>query len=188
MTDRERSQRLRLRRNLDRVEQPKREAALEQLRRHAAVLAREFGLPLRSVDAERANVKRRYGVCYEDGSIRIRLFHVRTRRLLEYSSMIDTLCHELAHLRHFNHGRGFEALYRTILERARALGIYRPSPVRASKPTSRSPMRSPFTLTLTASLGEMSVVERSATVRRRGRVARVAEKAPVAKPTQLRLF
>jgi len=101
---------------------------LRRLRQDGRVLARAFRLPLRALDAERANVKRRYGVCYEDGSIRIRLRHVRTRELLRYSGLVDTLCHELAHLRHFDHGPRFHVLYRRILTHARRLGIYRPAP------------------------------------------------------------
>ena len=73
-------------------------------------------------------MRRRLGVCYADGTIRIRLFHARTGQPLKYSSLVDTLCHELAHLRHFNHGRHFQALYRRILEHARHAGIYRPGP------------------------------------------------------------
>jgi predicted metal-dependent hydrolase len=99
---------------------------LERLRYDAQHLAAEFGLPLRALDAERPQVRRRYGICYSDGSIRIRLRHAKTRRLLRYSALIDTLCHELAHLEHFNHGPRFHALYRRILERARLRGIYRP--------------------------------------------------------------
>lgn len=101
---------------------------LLSLRRDATRLARAYRLPLQSIEAERANVKRRYGVCYDDGSIRIRLRHVRTGELLKYSSLVDTLCHELAHLRHFDHGPRFEALYRNILAYARRNGIYRPTP------------------------------------------------------------
>ncbi len=101
---------------------------LQRLRRDAALLARAHRLPVRSLEPEHANVKRRYGVCYDDGSIRIRLRHLRTGSLLKYSSLIDTLCHELAHLRHFDHGPHFEALYGNILAYARRTGIYQPGP------------------------------------------------------------
>jgi predicted metal-dependent hydrolase len=105
-----------------------RERALERLRRHALVLAHAFELPLRSIDAESPRVRRRYGICYADGRIRIRLHQLRANELLKYSVMVDTLCHELAHLRHLNHGRRFWQLYRRILAYARRHGIYRPGP------------------------------------------------------------
>jgi hypothetical protein len=110
------------------AERAEQRVLLAHIRRDARTLARDFKLELRSIDAERANVKSRYGICYDDGSIRIRLRHARTRKLLKYSALIDTLCHELAHLRHFNHGERFQALYRGLLARARSLGIYRPAP------------------------------------------------------------
>ena len=44
-----------------------------QLNRDAERIAGRFGLRYRCIEAERANVKRRYGVCYSDGTIRIRL-------------------------------------------------------------------------------------------------------------------
>jgi hypothetical protein len=103
-------------------------ALVERLRRDARSLAVRFGLVLRSLDAENARVKRRYGICFEDGAIRIRLRHARTGRLLKYSFLIDTLCHELAHLRYFDHGARFKAFYLRILEHARRDGIYRPTP------------------------------------------------------------
>jgi len=107
---------------------------IEQLRRDADRIAVCFGVRYRSLDAERANVKRRYGVCFDDGSIRIRLRHATTGRPLKYSSLVNTLCHELAHLRHFNHGPRFEALYLRMLEWARREGIYRPGPPRVAIP------------------------------------------------------
>jgi predicted metal-dependent hydrolase len=99
---------------------------IEELERDAARIARVFGLRYRVIEPERPQVKRRLGVCYRDGTIRIRLQHAATGRPLKYSSLIDTLCHELAHLRHFNHGKRFQAFYRRILEHARREGIYRP--------------------------------------------------------------
>jgi predicted metal-dependent hydrolase len=99
---------------------------IEQLNRDAERLAGQFGLRYRSITAERVGVRSRYGVCYADGAIKIRLRHVTTGRPLKYSSLVNTLCHELAHLRHFNHGPRFKAFYFEILDYARALGIYRP--------------------------------------------------------------
>ena len=115
---------------------------IARLNRDAQLLARHFGLHYRSVEAEHANVKRRYGICYDDGTIRIRLRHVVTREPLKYSSLVNTLCHELAHLRHFNHGPRFKALYLRILEHARVAGIYRPCPreVRAAPAGQGAPL------------------------------------------------
>lgn len=109
-------------------EREARERAIERLRRHAALLADAFKLPLHSIEPESERVRRRYGICYADGRIRIRLHQLRSTDVLKYSVMVDTLCHELAHLRHFNHGRRFWTLYRRILAYARRQGIYRPGP------------------------------------------------------------
>ncbi len=110
------------------VEHEEQRVVVERLRRDARVLAERFRLPLSRLDAEKPRVKRRYGVCYEDGSIRIRLRHARTGRLLKYSALADTLCHELAHLRYFDHGPRFRTFYERILAYARRVGIYRPTP------------------------------------------------------------
>ena len=99
---------------------------MARLNRDAVVIATRFVLRYRAIEAERPRVKRRYGVCYADGTIRIRLRHAATAKPLKYSSLVNTLCHELAHLRHFNHGARFQRLYREILEYARSVRIYRP--------------------------------------------------------------
>jgi predicted metal-dependent hydrolase len=99
---------------------------MERLNRDALAIALRFGLRYRVIEAERPQVKRRYGVCYADGTIRIRLGHARTGDALRYSSLVATLCHELAHLRHFDHGSRFRAFNQTLLEWARSKGIYRP--------------------------------------------------------------
>ena len=100
---------------------------MQRLNRDGEVIAARFRLRYRSIEAE--NVKSRYGVCYSDGSIRIRLRHATTGRALKYSSLVNTLCHELAHLRHFDHGPRFKAFYFRLLEWARAEGIYAPGRV-----------------------------------------------------------
>jgi hypothetical protein len=84
-------------------------------------------------------VKSRYGVCYADGRIRIRLRHAATGRSLKYSSLVNTLCHELAHLRHFDHGPRFKAFYLILLDFARVEGIYRPGPVAQASAPQRTP-------------------------------------------------
>ena len=99
---------------------------MASLRRDATGIAERFGLRFQEISPERPNVKRRYGICTDDGRIAVRLKHVRTGKSLKYSSLINTLCHELAHLRHFNHGPRFKAFYLQILDYARREGIYRP--------------------------------------------------------------
>ena len=99
---------------------------IESLNRDAERIAARFGLRYRAIRAERANVKSRYGICYSDGTIQIRLRHAVTGRPLRYSSLVNTLCHELAHLRHFDHGPRFRDFYLQLLEYARVERIYRP--------------------------------------------------------------
>ncbi len=99
---------------------------LARLEGDAALIARRFGLRYRAIEPERPRVRRRYGVCYADGTIRIRLRHAVRGDALKYSSLVNTLCHELAHLRHFNHGLRFRRFYAQLLEYARDRGIYRP--------------------------------------------------------------
>ncbi len=99
---------------------------MARLNRDAERIALRFQLRYQSIEPERPQVKRRYGICYSDGRIFIRLRHVSTGRPLRYSSLVNTLCHELAHLRHMNHGPRFKIFYLKVLEWARSEGIYRP--------------------------------------------------------------
>jgi hypothetical protein len=112
---------------------------MESLNRDAERIALQFGLRYKSIGAERANVTRRYGVCFSDGVIRIRLRHAVTGRPLKYSSLVNTLCHELAHLRHFNHGPRFKIFYFELLEFARVRGIYCPGRPELVQPAQRPP-------------------------------------------------
>jgi predicted metal-dependent hydrolase len=99
---------------------------MKRLSADGECIAAHFGLEYISLEAERSNVKSRYGICYEDGTIKIRLNHSMTGEPLKYSSLVNTLCHELAHLRHFNHGPRFKVFYLQMLEWCRAQQIYRP--------------------------------------------------------------
>ena len=112
---------------------------MRRLHRDAHRLCNAFSLRYRSLEAERAGVKSRYGACFSDGTIKIRLYHATTARPLKYSSLIDTLCHELAHLRYFNHGKRFQDLYQRILIHARREGIYRPGLAGAVSPPKSPP-------------------------------------------------
>jgi len=120
------------------MEAASREILLRSLTSDAERIACHFGLRYKSIGAERANVRSRYGVCFADGSIRIRLRHAVTGRPLKYSSLVNTLCHELAHLRHFNHGPRFKQFYFELLDFARVRGIYRPR-VRVAQTEVRAP-------------------------------------------------
>jgi predicted metal-dependent hydrolase len=114
---------------------------MARLNRDAVAIALRFGLRYRVIEPERPRVRRRYGVCYADGTIRIRLAHARSGEPLRYSSLVATLCHELAHLRHFDHGPRFRAFNQRILAWARSRGIYRPrsaEPLPAEPPHQRA--------------------------------------------------
>jgi hypothetical protein len=108
---------------------------MDKLRGFGVELAGRFNLRWKCLLAERQGVVEHYGICYEDGEIRIRLRHARTGRLLKESSLVDTLCHELAHLRHLDHSERFRRLYVRILDEARARGFYRPGPQDERRPT-----------------------------------------------------
>ena len=124
---------------------------LGRLEVDALRICARFRLRYRVLEAERANVKRRYGVCYSDGTIRIRLRHVTSGNPLKYSSLVNTLCHELAHLKHFNHGSGFQTFYAEILGWARREKIYQP---RKAKWVVESP--TPATATLSTRRREVA--------------------------------
>jgi predicted metal-dependent hydrolase len=106
---------------------------IERLNRDAEQIAGHFGLHYKSVGAERANVTSRYGVCFEDGTIKIRLRHAVTGKPLKYSSLVNTLCHELAHLRYFHHGERFKVFYQKLLDYARVQQLYQPGPAAAGR-------------------------------------------------------
>lgn len=101
------------------------EQLLKRLRTDARRIASSFGMEWRSLGRTRRDA-RLYGVCDTEGNIRIRLRSLHTGKLLRYSSLVATLCHELAHLRHFDHGPQFTDLYQRMLDFSRQQGIYAP--------------------------------------------------------------
>ena len=101
-------------------------ALMKRLRADAKAIGLPFGLVPRTLRAERDDAAH-YGICDSEGHILIRLRHARTGRVLRYSSLVNTLCHELAHLAHLNHGDGFKALFFRVLDFARREGLYRPA-------------------------------------------------------------
>ena len=108
-------------------------ALLDDLRRDAMRVAERFELPPFVLDADRPGATDRYGICHDDGRILVRLCHATTGRPLRYSALVDTVVHELAHLRHRDHGPRWEALYQRMLEWCRQEGLYRPRPVTPSR-------------------------------------------------------
>jgi predicted metal-dependent hydrolase len=122
---------------------------LRRLREDAQLLAQAFGLPFRRLDKTRRDA-RLYGTCDVEGQIRIRLRSRTTGAFLRYSSLVATLCHELAHLRHFHHGPSFVRFYRELLEAARARGLYRPASPAALR-ADRTPRVGPVREDLAAS-------------------------------------
>ena len=109
-------------------------ATLDALRSMATVLAAHFDLRYASIAAEAEGVVGHFGICYADGRIRIRMRHATTGRLLKESSLVDTLCHELAHLKHLDHSLRFRGFYEKILAEARRRGWYRPGPRAVAAP------------------------------------------------------
>jgi hypothetical protein len=116
------------------MDRRERTSLMRRLLGDAERIASHFNLEYRGIVPERQGVKSRYGACYADGLIKIRLNHAKTGNPLKYSSLIDTLCHELAHLKHFNHGPEFKAFFIRMLGWARREGIYRPGPTGRPRP------------------------------------------------------
>jgi hypothetical protein len=103
------------------------EQLLQRLRADCIPIANAFGLCWTSLRRTRSDAKL-YGCCDSEGNIRIRLRSRRTGEFLSYSSLIATVCHELAHLRFMDHGPEFQQLSRAILRWARQQQIYAPAP------------------------------------------------------------
>ena len=112
---------------------------LERLARDAERIAKPFGLRYRAIVAERAGVKRRYGACFDDGTIKIRLVNVVSGKPLRYESLLDTLCHELAHLKYWHHGPTFQRFHRRLLGYAKEHGIGQDAPRRSRSAARATP-------------------------------------------------
>ena len=84
--------------------------------------AEVFGLKLRRVQVL-SDQKDFFGDCSTDGCLRVQLRRLGTP-LLAYQ-LIDTLAHELAHLKHHNHKWGWFKLHTEILWSMQAEGTYK---------------------------------------------------------------
>jgi hypothetical protein len=62
-----------------------------RLNRDGRRIAEHFRLAYRAIVAERPSARGHYGICYEDGLIKIRLQHATRRTPLKYSSLVHTL-------------------------------------------------------------------------------------------------
>ena len=116
-----------------------RRVLMESLNRDGLRIATHFGLRFRAILAERTGVVGHYGICHEDGLIKIRLVHATRGTPLKYSSLVNTLCHELAHLKYCDHKDNFRRFYAKLLQWARKQEIYRPRGVVPQEPCGLSP-------------------------------------------------
>jgi hypothetical protein len=105
-------------------------AALNHLRVLLEPLVQREGLTAAFVVRPGLRLRRTYGRCtYRDGAT---VIHVRCTADHDPSawrpvgSITGTLLHELAHLRYRSHGPRFWALYRRLVNRAEAAGLYDP--------------------------------------------------------------
>jgi len=84
----------------------------------AAKLSSEFGFWAKSIGElkeEDLAKDKDMGYCYPDGTLEIRL--LVDGCYIDHLEVLDTLCHEMAHLKYFNHGRKFRKLYKKLLKR-----------------------------------------------------------------------
>jgi predicted metal-dependent hydrolase len=100
---------------------------LARIRRDARRIAKRFRLRYLDVTTEPLDCRDRYGSCDGDRVIRIRLHKLKDGRFMKYWNLINTLCHEMAHLKHMNHGKDFKELNRSILAWAKNSRIYTPN-------------------------------------------------------------
>lgn len=85
---------------------------LREVKKIADKITDHFWLDYRSI--EEFNY-RWMGECDVDGNIKIRLKVYGSNRSLHRHTIIRTLCHEIAHLMFFNHGKMFRLLEKELI-------------------------------------------------------------------------
>jgi hypothetical protein len=91
----------------------------KRIRRLARRMSQAFKVPYTAIRAEPQGSKY-FGTCYEGGVIHIRIRNLSNGNLLQWSTIVDTLCHELAHAACFKqkdyaHSEEFARLHRAML-------------------------------------------------------------------------
>ena len=88
------------------------------LQRIAQLACEEFKLyRFKKLEPVTEQTKREYGRCFEDGTVKLRVYRFREpRRALSRRIIVGTLAHELAHLREWRHGQAHTELTRKIIE------------------------------------------------------------------------
>jgi len=87
---------------------------LGMVREALELYAGVYCLRLRSVELLRGS-NTVFGRCYSDGSIFITVRWKNGKQVLPYS-LLDTMAHELAHLRYFSHSPRWMRLHATLLQ------------------------------------------------------------------------
>jgi len=90
---------------------------LQLVRSCAKKISKKFKLHPRTIrlfDDDDPDRRTCHGMCYSDGTIHINLRRGRSGRFDSIESSLDTVIHELAHLKFYNHTKEFWKFHRTI--------------------------------------------------------------------------
>lgn len=90
---------------------------LTLVRSIAQKVAKKFNLKYRRIELfpiDDPDRKKSRGICYPDGFIYVGVRRRLRGRVDTLDSITDTIIHELAHLKYFNHGRSFWAFHKKM--------------------------------------------------------------------------